>query len=193
MANNPYNTSYVVSNPFYGRTMTEANMRDEMNATLDGKFPETPKGQIISLRKMRRDSSGTRIKCACVSLTTNEPDKDTLCPYCIGEGYFWDEILIIAYRIQVASDTSGALADKSLGPGMFNVPITTFYVKATVDITEDDRIVELVTDIEGVPVQPYRRRKLYRIGRAVDFRADNGKLDYWQLYCASLEPKYLNR
>lgn len=177
-----------MSKRFYSNMGTEPNMRQEMINTLDGKYPEVSKKQPAVLRKLRKPLQ----RCACVDPNTHEPDKDTFCPFCMGEGYYWDEIAIDVYRVIIKSDVGNALKEHLLAPGLLNEPVVIFYTRSSVDIADDDKIVELVLDPEGQAVQPLQRKKLHRIGTLIDLRSDHGKLEYWKLDCYSEYRKFLN-
>ena len=76
----------MFSRPLYPASgSTEPDMRKEFQNTLDGHYPEVSKAQRSLFRKMRRDTSGKLIKCACVDSVTDEPDMDTFCPTCYGD------------------------------------------------------------------------------------------------------------
>lgn len=177
-----------MSKRFYENLGTEPDMRQEMNNTLDGKYPEISKKQIAVLRKFRRPL----IQCACVDPNTHEPDKDTFCPFCWGEGYLWDEVFFDVYRVILKSDVGNALKESLINPGLINEPLVIFYTRSSVDITGKDKVVELVLDSEGDPVRPLQRKKIYHIGTAIDLRSDHGKLEYWKLDCYSEYRKFLN-
>jgi hypothetical protein len=184
----------TVSKRFYStRTgSTEPNMRQEFNNTLDGIFPEVPKAQSAILRKMRRDSSDQLIECPCVDDLTHEPDLDTFCPVCHGEGYLWDESWIDVYKVILRSDKGLSTKETLISPGLMNISLVSIYLKSSVDITDKDKVVEMILDTSGTPVRPYRRKFIYRIGTIVDFRSDNGKLEYTRLDCYAEKRKFLN-
>jgi len=73
-----------------------------------------------------------------------------------------------------------------------NIPLVVFYTRSSVPITKADKIIDIWTDEEGQPQRPYRRKSLYRIGTIIDYRSDNGKLEYWKLDCYEEQRKYLN-
>lgn len=172
---------------------TEVDLRQEMENTLDGTFPEIAKKQKMVLRKMRRDSNGNLIKCACVDEVTREPDKDSFCVLCYGSGYYWDETYLYAYRSSsVESTATQALAEKLRETGLHNIPLVVFYTQYTEEITEDDKIIELVLDKSGEPTKPLKRRRIFRINRAVDYRLENGRLEYYAIYAHEEEVRFLN-
>jgi hypothetical protein len=203
-----------MSKRFYSTLNTEPDMRQEMINTLDGSYPEITKKQRAVLRKMRRgtlnidedgdwtaggktytwsDSAGDDLlPCPCTDAVTKEPDKDHHCPFCWGEGFIWDESFIDVYKVEIKSDVGNALIESLQAPGLINEPVVIFYTRSSVSVTQEDKVAELVLDTEGSPVKPYFRKKLYRIGRAIDLRADRGKLEYWKLDCWAEYRKFLN-
>jgi len=179
--------------PYRNIRRTEPDLRQELENTLDGVFPEIAKKQTIVLRRFRRDSVGKRTLCACVDINTKEPDKDSFCPFCQGEGYFWDETYIDAYKVQVYSGIVGANTAETVFPGgLMNVPLMVFYTRSSVVITKEDKIVQIQLDNEGDAAIPLKRIQLYRIGSLVDYRSDNGRLEYWKINCFAEERKFLN-
>lgn len=184
-----------MSKRFYTRTSglsTEPDMRQELDNTFDGIFPEVAKTQKGLLRRMRRDTSDNLIQCQCVDILTHEPDVDHFCPVCHGEGYLWDEEWIEFYKVVLRSNVGLSSKEDLIKPGLMNVPLVSFYLRGTVELTEQDRIIELKTDNDGIPSRPYRREFLYRITTALDFRSDRGKLEYWRLDCYAEKRKFLN-
>lgn len=181
----------------YPTSRTEPDMRKELEATFDGVFPEIAKAQKIALRIFRKDDQGKRIPCQCTDPVTHEPDKDTFCPYCFGEGFYWDEILTDTYKVVIRSSVGLSTKDELLSPGTMNIPIVSFYFRYNIPINHDgdttpDKVIELATDSEGKLVRPYRRERVYRVGTAIDFRSDHGKLEYWKLDCTGEKVKFLN-
>lgn len=188
MARNPYGNSTTSDNARLPYTRgTEPDMRFEMNATLDGIFPEVAKKQPAVLRRMRLDEV-----CPCVDSVTGEPDLDTFCPLCHGEGYMWNEILIDVYSIVLRSSVGLSSREDLISPGLLNIPLVTFYTRSSVAIQSQDKIVEMELEADGTLQKPYRRKQLYRIGTAIDFRSDHGKLEYWKLDCYGEQRKFLN-
>lgn len=177
---------------FYPRRRTEPDMRTEFNNTMDGHGVEVAKKQPAVLRKMRRDERGNLIQCGCVNVLTKEADRDYFCPVCWGEKWIWDEIFIDVYKIVLRSDVGLSTREDIIAPGLLNIPFVIFYIRSSVTITDKDRVVELILDTEGIPVQPYQREFLYRIGTLIDFRSDNGRLEYWKLDCYAEQRKFLN-
>lgn len=211
-----------MSRRFYSNCQSEIDMRQELISTFEGNFPEVAKKMSAVLRKMRRgtlevyttgtlpdgpwiewNALGKRYRwredigydllpCPCKDKVTREPDKDHFCPICFNEGWLWDETFIEVYKVTNKSDEGNALTESLRTPGIVLNPLTTFYLKYSVDITKDDKIVELYMDNSGNLIQPYRRKELYTISMATDLRCDNAKLEYWKLNCYSEYRKFLN-
>jgi hypothetical protein len=176
---------------------TEPDMRQELHNTFDGIFPEIAKAQTIAYRKMRLDNNGKLIPCACVDVLTGEPDKDHFCPTCFGEGWIWDEILVDTYKVIIRSSVGLGTKQDLIAPGLTNIPIVSFYFRHNLPINvlkdeSPDKVVELETDTAGKVIRPYKRQRIYRIGTAIDFRSDHGKIEYWKLDCFGEQTKFLN-
>jgi hypothetical protein len=190
---NPYTRS-VPGTDLYSSSTTgsEPNMRQEIINMFDGAFPEVAKAQDGLLRKMRRDSNGNRITCACVDPVTKEPDKDQWCPLCEGEGFYWDEEELQFYCHIAGRDVTNAMRETLARPGLIDVPIVIFYIRYESLITKDDRVVRLVLENDGSAVQPRVRRDIFGLGLVWDYRADNAKLEYWKGYGYQMITKHLN-
>lgn len=171
---------------------SEINVRREMINTMDGLFPEISKAQQGLLRKMRRDSTFNLIPCPCVDKITQEPDRDRWCPICHGEGYLWDEEPMQLYKVLSGLATTNALRDTMTPPGLINVPLVVFYIRYDSEITRQDRIVELILDNAGDPVEPMVRKGIHLPAALWDYRSDNGKLEYWKAYTHEVSRKYIN-
>ena len=176
-------TSTITSRSF--NSPVEGDMRDEMLKFLYGSSREIPKAQRGLYRKVRLDSNGDKIVCDCVDSVTREPDKNPPCPLCLGVGYLWDEVWFDYYKIVTGIEAALSLREEFIQPGIANIPRITFYTKydvAPVIINGycNDQIIELARDVEGNLVTPYRRERIYRISSAIDFRSDNGRLEYWK-------------
>lgn len=192
MSENLYKKS-TSSISYYGSNgLTEANMRQEMINTLDGAFPEISKKQSGLLRKMRLDSNNKLIPCSCVDSITKEPDKDRFCAVCWGEGFLWGEENIDFYRVNISPDQSNVTLDKLQAPGLINVPLVVFYIRYSVDIKKNDKIIQLYLDNDGSKTIPNKRKAIFRIEHLWDYRADNGKLEYWKIFTHEEKVKYIN-
>jgi hypothetical protein len=144
----------------------ELDLREELSQLLYGSAGEIAKGKVGLLRKMREGSDGELLRCPCRSRITDEPDRDSFCRYCHGHGYFWDEYKIVYYKNNESFQDGG----KGL-----------FYLEYNVDVSSSDFIVEVVLDNEGRPAQPVERSAVYEIVSADQFRADRGRVEFWQV------------
>lgn len=176
----------------YNLNKSEPNMRQELINTFAGKFPEEAKAQSGAIRRMRREDNGSLIECPCIDEVTKEPDVDKFCPICWGEGFIWDEMLLNIYKVIIRSSVGLATKEDVIEPGLVNIPMVSFFATYDLDVDKQDKIIELVLNKDGTPLIPYKRERLYRIGTAIDFRADNAKLEYWKLDCYEEQRKFLN-
>jgi hypothetical protein len=171
---------------------TEIDLRQELIRMFNGTYPEIAKSQPALLRVMRKDSDGNKIACGCVDPITQDPDKDRYCPVCMSEGWIWDEEDLLIYRILGGSVVGNHTLDELTKAGLINIPLVVFYTLYNSDITEDDKIVRLQLDTAGSAIVPKKRHSIYKISKAWDYRADNGKIEYWKLYTHKEDVKYLN-
>jgi hypothetical protein len=172
----------------------ESDVRQELHETVFGSISEVAKGRKGIFRRMRRDHNGDLVKCSCVDEITLEPDRDHFCPYCWGEGYLFDEEWVVYYKMQIASNEGFMRKDRPFKGGIVNTPYVFFYVEYNVNPTRFDKIIEMERDLDGNLVVPYKREAIYTIATAEDFRADNGRVEYWRLAATkdSVSSTYLN-
>jgi hypothetical protein len=151
----------------------ELDLRKEMKELLYGSGGEVAKGKVGLLRKMRLDSNGDLVRCPCRNKITDEPDRDFFCRYCHGHGYFWDEYEIVYYK----NDDSFRKREGKVQEYEGDM----FFLQYTEDLSPHDFIIEIVLDKNGVPVQPVQRLKVYDIMSSDQFRADYGRVEFWQV------------
>jgi hypothetical protein len=165
----------------------EIDLREEFDDLIFGSANSIPHGKTMIIRRMRRDTDGKLTSCTCVDPQTREPDTESSCPYCLGEGYYWDETWIIGYSTYVGAD--GGLANRArwLKPGVVRADTKVFYFKYDTVITYDDKIVEVKLDTEGEPVVPYRRQAIYKPQTIVENRSDRGRLEYLTVFCQEFD------
>lgn len=168
---NPYPSTTVTpvdsTSPWYTSSSSggEIDLREELHNLLFGASDETAKGRIGLLRRMRRDSNGNLVNCPCRDEITNEPDKDYFCRTCWGMGYLWDEETITYFK---DDDT-------------MRKEEVYFYLEYTVEPSDEDYIILIVRDEDGVPEAPVGREgKVYKIIKAEPFRSDTGRIEYWR-------------
>jgi len=156
----------LFSNMYGSVSNKELDLRKEISNLFYGASDEIAKGTVGLLRIMRKDENQELIQCACRNKITNEPDRDSFCPYCYGFGYLWDEYKIIYYR-----------NDDSLK----NKEQVVFYFEYGTDITAEDFIVEIKLNKDGEPLLPVQRTKIYDIISSDTFNADYGRVEFWQI------------
>lgn len=203
-SNDPYNAGGKWLGPYPHRT--EIDLRQEFDNMLDGIYPEIAKAQPYLLRRFLRNSDLSRIPCGyikdevvdpehpkgCVSRLTQEPDRDTFCPICHGEGYMWEEVLIDVYRKSTVGTGTGPLQDQMKPAGIQNIDLYSFWFKSSVPVTNQDKIVTVALDEEGHFSEPIHRQELWRIGLLLDLRSDNGRLEFWQAFAYAEKRTFLN-
>jgi len=175
-------------NNMYGNP-SELDLRQEMINTFNGTAVEIAKSQPGLLRKLNTDSNGDYILCPCVDRVTKEADRDTFCPICFGEKYYWTETYIKFYIVDIATP---AAVNKLKAPGIVDVPQNTFYFMYDVAVTKPDKIVEIELDIEGNIVLPVKRIALWRIQELNALRGDNGRVEFIKVFTTKEDVKYLN-
>lgn len=159
----------------------EVDLREEFDNLIFGGAGSIPHGRQLVLRRMRRDSDNALTKCSCVDTSTREADFS--CPYCMGEGYYWDETWITGYATYVGAD--GGLSNRArfLQPGIVRADSKVFYFRYDTVITYYDKIVEVKLDTEGEVVVPYVREAIYKPQTIINYRSDRGRLEYVAVFC----------
>lgn len=178
-------------NSLYSTGTSEVDMRSEFLNTIYGKGPEIPKGQPGLARIFRRDNTNGLIPCPCIDSVTGEPDRETRCPVCLGEGNLWDESHIDFYHIRADGASSLALKDTQRAPGIMNTLVEVFYIPWTFSLTKEDKLVTLMLDKEGQATTPPIRSQLFRISDIRPMRLDNGRLEFWKAYTYEDNSKFL--
>lgn len=164
-----------------GYGSAEIDLRAEFDNLIFGGGGSIPHGRDFLLRKVRRDSDKKPIKCTCVDSETREADFS--CPYCLGEGYYWDEDWLTGYASYVGADGGLASRARFLKPGIVRADTKIFYFRYDTIITYYDKIVEVRLDTEGQPVVPYEREAIYKPQTIIQYRSDRGRVEYVAVYC----------
>lgn len=181
----------MAKNDFYAKSRREIDLRGELYNTMYGSGQEIPKSQKGLLRKFRRNNDGSKIRCPCVDLVTDEPNKDSLCRYCRGEKYLWDEEPVDFYLTEVQTESQLADRETLRQPGLMITQFYVIYIPASFSLTEGDKIVRLELDKEGVPIVPNRRRDIIRLSTLRDMRLDYARLEYWKANGFAESSRYL--
>jgi len=166
----------------YPSSKIELDLRQELIDMFHGTSGEIPKKKKFLLRRMRRDSNNSLIECSCLSSITKEPDTEDECIFCLGEGYYWDEIWIYGYsRI---NDTVAHLSNKRIAvqPGRVSTYEKIFYFEYDKIITKEDKIIELKLDYDGEISVPYKRNYIYMPETILELRSDFGRIEFIVVY-----------
>jgi len=165
---NPYTNLYPTTT-----SGKELDLRVEIYRLLHGAIDEEAKGRYGLIRRMRRDSNGNRVRCACRSDVTDEPDKDYYCRYCLGMGYYWDEVTVLHYRDKTSFRKKQGNNNEFVGDN--------FYIEYDNIITDDDYIITVKLNPDGTPAVPVARDIYFKIVDATSFRSDNGRIEFWSI------------
>jgi hypothetical protein len=157
----------------YQSSRKEIDLRQELEDMFVGSPAEIAKGREGLLRKMRRDSEGNLISCACRDKITKDPARDSYCRYCLGMGYYWDEIPIIYFRNEMSYGTQYGQNKEYVKDY--------FYLRYNEQITDDDYLITLNNTIDGNSGSPQKRLEYFKVFNAVPFRSDNGRIEYWRV------------
>jgi hypothetical protein len=136
-----------------------------------------PHGIPYILRRIRRDSEQRPIRCSC-STTAQVLEPNPRCPFCLGEGFLWDESWTIGFSRQRGQD----------GPtwtpgGSIKADYRVFYLRYDTAIRQGDKVVVPALDIEGRVLQPLRREVIYMPENVLEMRADGGRLEFYTVPC----------
>lgn len=166
---------------FNSKSSKELDLRSEFDVFVLGAGGEIPHKKTVLIRRFRLDDNNQKISCTCLDQTTFEPALE--CNFCLGEGYFWDEEWADCYSHYLGADSGQAHRKRNLSPGIIRVDYKIFYFRYDKALRYTDKIIELKLDTEGSPVVPYIREAIYSSQTIVENRSDNGKLEYYSVYC----------
>ena len=168
--------------PFHN-VSNELDLRLELEAFFSGARGETSKQSQFLIRRMRRTESGLLIPCACSSQMTKEPDQEHECPFCLGEGFYWDEpAFTTGYKMPAEAKSRLQSQRIALQPGQIPVFNKIFYIRYNQPLNNDDKIIELKLDSEGRPTLPYKRFMVHRIESLIEYRSDFGRTEFLALF-----------
>ena len=169
---------------------SEIDLRAEMNQTLFGSQMEIAKGQRVIFRRMRRIdpskhpiSTEDLVICDCKKNSLSKESKiESKCPMCDGEGFLFDDEFITAYK-QPKFNYSDI--ERAMPYGKNTIAITYFFTEEHKDYSRFDKIIEPLRDKNGLVHSPIRTEYSHDINMAQQYRADEGRLEYWRLSCYS--------
>lgn len=172
-------------NPYINTSATEINLRDELHNMFHGNGYEIKKSHRGLLRRMRRDSNNLLISCSCKSSLTDEADRDVDCPFCLGEGYYWDEEWINLRWVDIGGTlTKMTYKTMPFSPGALDVDTKVFFLEYFVNPSYYDRIIELKSDAEGDLIQPFTRYRIFKPQSVIPYRSDNGRIEFTAVFCS---------
>lgn len=169
----------TVINPYVhsGVRKIEIDLRQELDNILFGYNGEIPKGRPFIIRHFRRDGNNKRIQCSvCNHPGTGESSSKYRCSYCDGEGYLWDESIVIGYRMEESPVFRFFGERLDFGEAKMISPFIFLRYDAIVD--EEDILIEPVLTKDGHIVSPLAIKQKYRIPWAREFRLDNSRVEY---------------
>jgi len=161
----------------------EIDLRAEFDDLVFGGGTSIAHGRLLLLRKMRRDDDNKLIKCVCVDAVTDEADTEDDCPFCLGEGYYWDEEKIIGFSGYLGAEGGKANRIRHVFPGSVRGEYRIFYFRYDTDISYRDKVIDLKLDTEGDPIVPYSRESIYKPQTIIRYRSDNARTEYLAIYC----------
>ncbi len=160
------------------------DLRQEFIDLIFGSFQDEAIGMKLLLRRLRRDPvTLARTKCSCVDPISLEPDRDTVCQFCLGEGYYWDEEWAYGYKVVTGSSTSLSRRIAYMQPGEILTETYRFFFDHSLNILPGDSIVELVLDSEGQIALPYRRLSKWKPTAIEEKRLVNGRIEFYIVTC----------
>ncbi len=165
----------------------EIDLRKELHETLFGGLHETEKGQIVIFRRMRRKPGIT------YPVTEDDlqisPSQDKFSHHAprehpdnwsFGERFLFDDRLIKLYRSwPISIENTNTLTQ--IDPGWLPGGLAFYYLEAWTMPSVYDKIIEVVRDMDGVPVSPLRLERKYSVKSAEAFRSDSGRVEFWRL------------
>lgn len=171
---------------FSGRK--ELDLRKELNRTFFGANDEIAKGAFNILRRMRSKQgilypvySTDLEECPCkTDSLQQEPDKDYPCNICQGEGYLFDDEIVISYKTNRFEYQD---VEKYKPWGKQTSSMSFFYVEYHEWISRFDKILEVVHHPDGQIKTPIQIQHRHNIHMAEEFRLDNGRTEHWRLSC----------
>ena len=169
--------------------VAEIDLRKELNDILFGSREEIAKGQMVVVRRMRRKdgvvypaTTDELVTCSCKLDRHNEPSIDYKCVKCDGEGYLFDEQIVVGYKTNRFEYQD---IEKYMPWGKNTTAISFFYIEYHEDLTRFDKVIEPVIDTNGKMVSPVSPLMKHNVHMAERFRLDNSRTEYWRLACWS--------
>lgn len=155
------------------QTLTEPNVREEVNSMLNGSATEPARGHwTLILRPILN-------RPCCFNEASGKWDEaNSQCKSCEGIGYVLDHVYAKAYKSYM-SGTEKAAATQIYHPHSLSyfVPHNTF---SSIKQAELSKLIEVDLDENGSIIEPIVRNVTYNIETPVPYR-ENGKIQYWRV------------
>lgn len=159
----------------------EIDLREWVDEIFYGTNGGTPHAHLALLRRMRR-TNGVEESCICKSNSIVR-EASPACPYCLGEGFYWDEQWVYVYSWHTTSESGLAKKFMSTGAGQVKADSKVFILDYRVDVDHLDKIIDVSLDKDGQPVIPYVRKDIWIPETIIELRSDNGRLEFWAVHC----------
>lgn len=137
------------------------------------------KWQPYILRQSILDDKLNKTKCTCYNQQTNEGMSD--CPYCLGSGYIWREVLIPGYRWNPrAISLSAQNSYKSYGGRVGRLDDTDYLLVTPyqIRVSTGDNIYQPAADENGGIIFPVLKAEEFYISGTMEAVFDQGKKDF---------------
>ena len=156
------------------------DLREGLRRILFGDTGNPPEGHYVVIRRMVN-------VCPCVEEEVGQAYRkpDPKCSVCKGEGYTYTDSLNTAWRAPIMAYSQNMGTMEYGNPGIAKNMGFAFYFQHDVSINEKDKIFETNLSTEGalptVPLTPANFLEKYRIIQIINYRADNGRLEFKQV------------
>jgi len=158
------------------------DLRKELQDFFFGSTLEEDKSHKVLVRRFKYDPEGRKIPCTCNK--DNEGAKTPSCSSCLGEGYYWKESWESCFKYHIGSESAHARRIILEAGGTLKGELCRFYFQHDIDITKEDRIVEVKYDNKGDISLPYKRGTEWMIQEVINKRSDQGRVEFTTAYCS---------
>jgi len=147
------------------------DLREELNLILDNITPHW-----VALRTAQLDQPCPE----CIKRV--KPQYNTppgSCMKCLNTGHLFVDKIINTYSYQASAGR-----DYIANLGKISAETVIYIIKHDSRPKQGDYICELDLDEStGIPRQPFRIRRIFSIEDSKEFRGDDGRIEYFKLYC----------
>lgn len=156
----------------------EINLREILQEFLFGNSGGAiPKGSYYIIRQLKLDDNNKPIECTCRTNVYKESPKNkgSLCRFCKGEGFLWEDKLVTGY-LYIEYPSSNLNRPEPFGSISPQPPI--LFLDHTNIVREYDKILEPLKDSEGKLISPLKINKRYSVTNVDSMRGDNGRVEF---------------